>query len=272
MAIASYDSIIAAAVAGKLQEIHFNKTLLVTPVAGGCVSLWESNSTPPAGTSGTSLVARACTPSVTGAMFFQNPTGSDNLYLINALAYPSAANIGSLIVYDRIADISGISLTTLSTQNITMGSLPRYADGQGVQMFLEVTTTISGGPVFSIAYTDQSGNAGTTASITGGANAVGRFVYNTGPWIPLADGDTGVRAVTSFTCSATAASGIARLVLAKQLCVVPLLAAGAVVERDLVTQTPKLPRLYNDHCLGLIVIGSAGGAGTVYGSLSAVAG
>lgn len=272
MSFNSYDDIISAAVAGKVQEIQFAKTMPVAGAAGACVSFWEASSIPPAGASGTSLTARNCTPSVTGALFFANPTSPDTLHLINAQAYASAASLGSLVIYDRIADIGGISLSTTDLQSLTMGALPRYADGAGVQLFLEVTTTITGAPVFTVNYTDQDGNAATSRAVTCAANSTGRFAYSTGAYIPLAAGDTGVRSVEEFQCSAAGSAGIARLVFAKQLAVVPLLSAGTVIERDYVTQTPKLPRIYDDHCLAAFLFCASGTTGTIYGSLIAAAG
>jgi hypothetical protein len=273
MAISSYDDIISAIAAGKLQELHFAKTLPFAPAAGVCVSLWGADSMPPAGGSGTSLAARSCIPTTTGALAFVNASGDDENYLINALAYASASNIGSLVIYDRIADVGGISMTQSPTaQAITMGSLPRYADGAGVMMFLEVTTAITGAPVFSIEYTDQDGNVATTASVTCSAYSPGRFAYAAGPYIPLAAGDTGVRKVQSYTNSSGGSGGECRLVFAKQLVVLPLLATGTVVERDLVTQTPRMPLLPDDHCISGFIVGAGATTGTVYGSLSSVGG
>jgi len=272
MAIGSYDDIIAAIVAGKHQELHFAKTLPASPAAGACVSLWEGGSMPAAGGSGSSLTARNCGPTTTGAISFANASGDDENYLINVLAWASASGIGSLVVYDRIADISGISMSATGIQNISMGSLPRYTDGAGVMLFMEVSTTIVGGPVFTVAYTDQDGNSATSQTVTCSAVNAGRFAYNAGPYIPLASGDTGVRAVTSITNSVGGSTGVGRLVFAKPLLVLPLLTAGTVVERDLVTQTPKLPMLPDDHCLSAFVVGAGSTTGTVYGSLSAVGG
>jgi hypothetical protein len=273
MAINSYDDIIAAIAANKWEERHFAKTLPIAPAAGVCVSLWEGDGMPTAGGSGSSLVGRNCTPSVTGSLAFTNAAGADENYLMNAQAWASASGIGSLVIYDRICDISGISLTQSPVaQTITMGPLPRYTDGAGVMIFLEVSASVTGIPTFTVTYTDQSGNSAVTPPVTGAANALGRFAYNSGPYIPLASGDTGVRSVQSFTNSSGASVGIGRLVFAKPLAVLPLLTAGTVVERDLVTQTPRMPLLPDDHCISAFVVGAGTTTGTVYGSLSVVKG
>jgi len=272
MGFSSYDALIAAATAGKIQEIQFAKAMPLAGAAGQCVSLWEADSIPPAGGSGTSLVGRSCSPSTTGALYFANPTAPDTLHLVNAQAFASAANLGSLVLYDRLVDVGGISMTSTSPQTITMSALPRFADGAGVQMFLEVTTNISGAPVFTIDYTDQAGNAATTPSLTCAANSAGRFAYSSQVYIPLAAGDTGVQSVSGITLSVSGSAGVARLVLAKPIATLPLLAAASVTEKDYVTQTPKLPRLYDNHCLGLFLFCSGTSTGTIYGQLLAAAG
>lgn len=273
MTITSYDSILAAQVAGRGQERHFSKTLS-TNAAGQGVSLWESAGMPAAGGGGSSLVTRNCDPSTTGALSFDNASGDYLLHLINGYAVGSASAIGTLVLYDRIADVSGISLITTAVQNITSSAWARYADGEGVMAFLELTQTCNGAPVLTMNYTDQDGNAGTTPNISCGAFATPRFAYTGHIYMPLAAGDTGIRAITSITLSDVGGSstGIARLVLAKQLAAFPMLTAGTVIERDFVTQTPRLPTIEDDHCLAFFTVGAGTATGTINGMLNAISG
>lgn len=273
MAIDSYDAILAAIAAGKSQEIQFSKTLTTLGTAQAA-STWTLGETPPAGGAGTSLVMRACNNTTTGALSFANPASDDdNLYLVSWNAWGSIASLGTLILYDRIADVSGINLATTTPNDITSVTLPRYATGAGVQMFLTVTTTITGAPVFTVEYTDQDGNAAaTTSAVTCAANAATRLAYSGQVWLPLAAGDTGVRAVDNLTCSVAGGAGVATLVLARPIARLPLINLGTVIERDLVTQIPKLPILQDDHCLNFLVYGATASVGTISGSLTAVAG
>lgn len=272
MAISSYDSIIASIVAGKSQDRMFSKTLSGNLAVGQALSFWEVGNTPAAGAGGTALTGRNCDPTVTGALTFANPTSPDTQHLICGYAYGTSSAMGTLMVYDRLADVSNISMATTSPQSISMSALPRYTNGEGVQMFLEVSTDISGSPIFTVDYTDQDGNPGTTQPITCAANTFARFAYNSTVYLPLAAGDTGVRGADEFTCSVSAASGVCRLVFARPLVTLPLLTAGAVIEKDFVTQTPRLPRLYDDHCIAFFIVGSSVINGTVHGMLTAVAG
>lgn len=273
MAFSSYDSMIASCAAGKRQELQFAKTLTLN-AAGQAMSLWEESGMPVAGGSGTSLTGRVCNSSTSGGLSFGNPTGTDSLYLTSGWVMPSASTMGTLLIYDRLTDISGIDLTSTALQAITMGALPRYANGNGVQMFLEISTNASGStPVFTVNYVDQGGSASVTPSMTAvAAQPYKRLIYTGSMWIPLAAGDSGVQKVTGIQFSAAGTAGTGRLVLAYPLATFPLLTGGTVVEKDFVTQTPRLPQLYNDHCLAALLMGATGTTGTINASLTAVAG
>ncbi|MFM1891529.1 MAG: hypothetical protein RLZ44_606 [Pseudomonadota bacterium] len=273
MALNSYDSLMASIAAGKAQEIFFNKAVTQNS-AGQAASLWTEDAYPAAGGYGTSLNARNCGNTTTGGLFFGNPSGTDSLYLVAGEVVPSASSIGSLMLYDRLADISGIDMTTLAAQNFSMSALPRYATGAGVQMFLEVTTTISGTPpVFTINYTNQGGTASrTTGAVTCAANSANRLAYSGSIYIPLQSGDSGVRTAQSITLSVAASAGVCALVFARPLVSLPLLTAGAVVERDFVTQVPRMPPLEDNHCLALLTYGTGSTTGSLNGRFSAIAG
>jgi hypothetical protein len=207
-------------------------------------------------------------------MSFINPSsGTDDLYILGWAATANVATYGTLILYDRVADISGIAMSTTTTQSITSVTLPRYPTGAGVMMFMEVTTTITGAPAFTVNYTDQDGNAGAvTGTVTCAANTSTRLAYSGLVYLPLAAGDSGVRAVASVTCSVAGGGGVTNLVLAKPIARMPLITAGLISERDLATQYPKIPIIPDDHCLGLLCYGASSTAGVVHGSITAVAG
>lgn len=272
MTINSYDSILAALASGKGQEIQFDKTFTVATV-GRAFSAWGVGTIPPLGGYGTSLVMRPCLPTTTGALAFSNPaSASDDLYLLSINARSNVATNGTLILYDRVADIGGIALNLSTTNAVTSITLPRYATGEGVQMFMELSLTAGGAPTFFVTYTDQAGNAGAvSATVTCAANSTTQLAYSGPVYVPLAAGDSGVRAVTSVTVVAGSA-GIGTLVLAKPLCSIALLTANLINERDLVTQTPKLPVLPDDHCLAFLLYSGTASLGTIQGSLVAVAG
>jgi hypothetical protein len=108
-------------------------------------------------------------------------------------------------------------------------SLPRYESGDGVKAFVVAQGTYVGGAKFSISYTNQDGVSGRisqsntsnvatntasliTSGVLGGAGTTGQM----GPFITLAQGDTGIRSIQSITFE-TANSGIYAVVLCKPL-------------------------------------------------------
>jgi hypothetical protein len=132
-------------------------------------------------------------------------------------------NNGAVYLWDRLVAVSGIAMSSTGDKTINSTALPRYTDGVGVQVWLEVTTAgTTTAPVCSMSsYTDQDGNTGQAGgSITFPAIALSN-AHLVGP-MPLAAGDTGVRSVETINVSvAGGGSGVVNVVLVK-----PLLSIG----------------------------------------------
>jgi hypothetical protein len=133
----------------------------------------------------------------------------------------------------------------------------------------------------SISYTNQAGTGsrafpatvGMTASaIAGHISHSGTAALNYGPFLPLANGDTGVQNVATVTFSAASGAGTGALCLARPLLTIPLVTAAVANERDLLNQLPSLPRVLDGACLvWLYYAGAATAASTnFYGSLEYV--
>jgi hypothetical protein len=122
---------------------------------------------------------------------------------------------------DRLWDNSGLSVTTApGAQAIVPATLPpRDANmstaGVGVGLAVEISTaTGNGAPVVAtIVYTNSSGVAGRSTTVTIPATAVA------GTWLPisLAAGDYGVQGPTSFALASTLTSGALSLVMYRVL-------------------------------------------------------
>lgn len=153
--------------------------------------------------------------------------------------------------------------------NITCGfGLPRYTDGKGVRSFLVVNTAPgTGANNYSLLYTNPSKTRSqalgavctTTASaIIGHLSISGVAAGNFGPFLPLAQTDTGVMQVESYQWSASSGSaGFHDLVLCKPIAAIPLTAAFYAAERDLLSQLPSLPQVKDGACLGFIIFAGA---------------
>ncbi|NCX93961.1 MAG: hypothetical protein EBX40_04725 [Gammaproteobacteria bacterium] len=164
-----------------------------------------------------------------------------------------------------LLDIQGyykVSLYTTSLQTLTGTPILRYTNGVGCRLFLAQYLAGSGATTtFTYTYTNQAGvtvspptsvtyASGTTAGIighTGNANL--RYV----PFLPLANGDTGVRAVNTFQITGATVSGAeAALYIAKPIAEISFTQSGTMYTRDFVTQGYSLPRIVDDACLSFI--------------------
>ena len=139
-------------------------------------------------------------------------------------------------------------------------TLPRYSNGNGVQVMLVTTTPQTSSVRVNVGYTNQSGVSGrvatiyTTASNTGmiqGAQASGGAAGSTSPFIPLQSGDTGVLKIDYVTCLGSG-GGFCAVVLARPLAPFVLREQNTVVEIDFVTERPSLPQVQDGAYLNFI--------------------
>lgn len=196
----------------------------------------------------------AATGHVTGRIPRTNPV-SGNAHLARLAI--SASQPGTLWLIDRLWDNSGLSVTATTAQAITPAALPPRdlngtTNGAGVLAAIEWSAAGGAGtPLVTLTYTDQDGNTGASATLTGVASPpVGTFEIFT-----LAAGDTGVRAPTSFIQNATRTSGTMHLVLFRVLAQLEVTAANIGNAIDALTS--GMPRIYNDSVLQLVWFPSA---------------
>lgn len=221
------------------QRIRFSKgtTRAQTPTAS-LYSWWLV--APFAGAAPTT--AAVTTRATTGALGQQNSAGTMRCVGSNSSCGSQDAwqethqgNQGfaaSFIVADRLCHQGGLasSVKTAQTTNLPTAALTRYTSGVGVCAALENYATIGTTSVTATcSYTNQAGTAGQTSPAfkfagdgTQSSKAGAMFP------MPLASGDSGVRAVASVTLSATSSpSGSFGVTLYVPLFVVPLRIAQA---------------------------------------------
>lgn len=280
MAIQSYDGVVNAFSGGKSwRQDWMKQTGAGAYTLGRAYSWFTLNGNPAAGIySGTSLAAVAMTDATQGSILHGGNVTPDIKLLANQIAMTAVATgvPGLLYLVDLLLYYPGINMNSASAQALTNGaSLPRYTTGAGVRAFLEITTA-SGATAHTLTmqYTDDAGNAGNslpgTVSCTASAIAnhithAGVGANNPGPFLPLANGDRGVRSVQSVQLSAASGAGQACLVLCKPLATIPLLAVATPVERNQIIDFPQSSRIEDGACLGLIfVAGAATAASTPF--------
>lgn len=145
--------------------------------------------------------------------------------------------------------------------------LPRHASGIGVQMMPVVVAGQTGGQPFTVSYTNQDGVAGrTTTSVAMGTQFVngtilhsmqaGASYPNSGPFLPLQRGDSGVRSVQSVTIGGTGDVGLFALVLVKPIASISIRGIDAATEIDYLTDMASLPVIEDDAYLNFIALPS----------------
>jgi hypothetical protein len=236
------------------------------PVAGRMASAWTYDGTPGGGDAPT--VGAIPTRTTQGALPFTAPGGGREKFLVSAGV--TSLTSGVYLLYDRLFHIGNLSGTVTTSQTV-QGTTPspaltRNTGGAGNIVWYEIYTIIgTTGTTLTMNYTDQDGNS---ASSTINIGATNFREVTRAQRIPLAAGDTGVRAVASVQLSATTGTaGAFGITIAQPLAWIPVNVAGTSGWRDYTTGLPGIPAIHPDACLALAYIS----AGTIAPEISAAA-
>lgn len=242
MAITSLDGVIAGAQMPQFYIKNFSGAL----VAGRPFTPFYTAGIPGAAIAPTPGIAGAALTSYPGQLPFTNP-GSGNSYLARFVGM-STAQLGTMVLFDRLWHNSGISVTTFpGAQTVNSVAFPARdnngtSDGDGVLLALEVSsTTGTGTPTITVTYTNSmgvGGKTGTNIITTNNSSPTGTFYP-----ISLAAGDKGVRSVQSVALSASWTSGTVHLVAYRPIAYVQCPAAGVAVAVDALTS--GMPELFD---------------------------
>lgn len=225
---------------------------------------WTANS------GGTPTTSVALTKATTGAQLPDIPDTGDQFLQVTTLGYQTHTqmNVGLPMITDRLVHSGGLvaNITTAQTTNLPTAALPRYTDGIGVMIGLDVYTATGGtATTVTASYTNQDGTPGrTTQAVAWTASApVGRRFI-----LPLQDGDTGVRSVESVTFAGnTAAAGNVGVTLFKPL---GWAHSNAMHQNGqwgeaMAALYGGLFQVHNDACIEFLSFGGSGGS-YIYGS------
>ena len=240
------------------------------PIAGRGCSLWTYDGYPAGGTApGAGAIP---TRTTTGAIPFTAAGGTREKWLISAGIVPQVA--GVYVLYDRLFHISGLSGVSTADQTV-QGSTPspaltRNTGGIGNFAFYEIYTLIgTTSTTLTMTYTDQDGNTGQTSTINIGAT--GFREVTRAQRIPLAAGDSGLRAIEKVKLTATTGTaGDFGITIAQPLAWIPVGAPGVGGWRDFTTGLPGIPKIDNNACLSLLWVPAAATATEVWGTLGFV--
>lgn len=178
----------------------------------------------------------------------------------------AAASVTPMKLLDYIGFYGFIDESVLDEQFLdNTAPLPRHVDGAGVQLMPVVVAGQTGGQPFTVSYTNQDGVAGrTTTSVLMSTQFVngtilcsqngGATYPHAGPFLPLQNGDTGVRSVQSVTIGGIGDVGLFALVLVKPLASISLYETTAASETDYLLDAATLPVIEDDAYLNFIAM------------------
>lgn len=159
------------------------------------------------------------------------------------------------LLYYPFVDMDAVGEEQILDNTLT---LDRYTDGTGVRlMMVNVSPTVGGGQ-FTFNYVNQDGVAKTSpnhfcsaatniATLTATSTSASGFM----PFLSLAQGDSGVRSVSSVTFS-VANGGLCALVLVVPLRTIRIREANVASEVESLLQAPHLPEIKDGAYLNLI--------------------
>lgn len=150
-------------------------------------------------------------------------------------------------------------------------TLPRYTNGEGVQMLAISVAARTGGQQFYVTYTNSDGVSGRVSqTVTQSVQAAIGIIVSSGsvspngnPFIGLQDGDKGVRSIESVTMLG-ADVGLFALILVKPLAEISIGEIQTFSEKDFLLNDNALPIIQDNAFLTLLFNTQASVGATVF--------
>jgi hypothetical protein len=214
--------------------------------------------------------------STLGGIYHGAPVSPATKYIRQTLSMTSTTTSlpMTLLLCDYLLYYPFVDESIIDEQFVTNTvSLPRYTDGKGVKIMAVSVAPRTGGQSFTVKYCNELGveDRVTVATFQNTASANGSIVTTfrngigfAGPFLPLQDGDKGVRYIQSVKMNG-ADVGLFSLVLVKPLCQTQIRGIDAPVEVDYFKdQGGVMPQIEDDAYLNYINLPSGSGAATTY--------
>ena len=235
-------------------------------VIGTTLDLWSVAGSMTLGVDPTAGMAGAVATSKTsaGASYFPDAPAGEDYYLwkaaVTRTAGTSFTSQGALfLAYDRLAHANVSIVQATASFSPVINGTSRLATGEGAQILCIVTGALSAAAnVFNLTYTNQAGaGSKTTQNVTTVASAVVlRTPYASYTWVPLADGDTGVRSIEGWTLVSGTATGNINIILVKPLSYITQLLYYTEPELDYAVMLSGMQKIHNSACLCMAQTGS----------------
>jgi hypothetical protein len=177
----------------------------------------------------------------------------------SATGLPMPIRLCDYLLYYPFCDMG----ETEEQATVNLEALPRYTDGEGVKIMAVLAAAGAGGQTFRVRYTNQDGVTDrlTSTVIMNTATAVGSIISGqnannaaAGPFLPLQNGDTGVRSIEGVQMISGADVGLFHLVLVKPIASTQLREQTAPVEVDYLTMTGTTPVIQDGAYLNFICL------------------
>lgn len=273
-AITSLDEALAAYFGGGNRTFSFLKSG-TTGVVNATNTLWYVGSQPAAGAAAAAAPGGTVpTDATTGSWAFDNPTGGDTQHFVFGNPIASVA-ANTLLLYDRLFSVTK-TMNSTATEAVTgvptryQSTTPGAADyAQNNFLMIECRTALpaTAHNWTTCTYTDQDGNAAATLpSVTGNSsNIINRLDQPAGTWFcPLASGDSGIQQLDQMQCSAAVATGAIDFTIGHPIAFMPCGIANFVCEKDGLTTSISLERIFDDACLAFLEICKPATTATTY--------
>ena len=184
---------------------------------------------------------------------WQNSGGSYQNWLLGG-DFETQVRPSLCVLVDRLSHQGGLSgiVTGAQTTNLPTAALTRYTDGAGVWAVIEIYTQVGGTiTTITVDYTNQDGNPATSLARSFGSSNF-REARRILP-ISLAQGDTGVRAVSSVNVLATTGTaGNFGITLVKPLCAFVTIPSDVVIADPFVRgNMVGVSEVLDDACIEL---------------------
>lgn len=273
-AIGSLDQALAAYFGGGNRTFSFLKSG-TTGVVNSTNTLWFVGSQPAAGAAAAAAPGGTVpTDATTGSWAFDNPTGGATQHFVFGNPIASVA-ANTLLLYDRLFSVTK-TMNSTATEAVTgvptryQSTTPGAADyAQNNFLMIECRTALpaTAHNWTTCTYTDQDGNAAATLpSVTGNSsNIINRLDQPAGTWFaPLASGDSGIQQLDQMQCSAAVATGAIDFTIGHPIAFMPCGIANFVCEKDGLTTSISLERIFDDACLAFLEICKGATTATTY--------
>lgn len=253
MAITSLDGYIAA----PKQIISIAKTAAMTTVAANFGDPIAQAGNPGAGVlAGTSTAAGVVPTDATPGFPVINAFGGSAKGYISRVVFSNSVAC-RIRLYDCLFKAGAYAYNAsqaLSGQPSFAGRVPGGTNYKGLELWVEAVTSFTGNMSVAITYTDQDGASSTTGTVaTGIAPIIGRMIN-----IPLAAGDSGIKAVTNVVGS-VATVGTFNVLVLRPLWEGNIRVANGGDGHDMLRT--GLPEVFADSALLLTVAGDSTSTG-----------